>query len=261
MMSNANIPEQHVPVCRLVDGANGESRFEDAAIGYTTNLGPLRQTTVIPATAISFHWRPAGFLTEIHPTVRRRVILITEGAAEVTIGSGETRIFRRGDVLESLDCEGSGHVIRALDDRPFRAAIIELDDSAGRQITESPWKISEKSLPFLRNVTGEDGQSHFEDGTLAYVESESGILFTEEIALTAFQFVLALGDLSYDFHNAPQRQIVLPLTDGIEGENGDGSRKQAPPGGVYFGEDTTGQGHITRALDGTVRFSIFAFLV
>lgn len=113
----------------------------------------------------------------------------------------------------------------------------------------------------MRNVTGEDGRSHFEDDVLAYFEGDACILFTEEIALTAYQFVLALGDLSFDFHNAPQRQIVLPLTGGIEGENGDGSRRQVQPGGVYFGEDTTGQGHITRALDGTVRFSIFAFLV
>lgn len=113
-MRSTNIPEQHVPVCRLVDGADGECRFDDAAIGYTTNLGPLRLTTIIPATAISFHWRSAGFVSEIHPTVRRRVILITEGAAEVTVGSGEARVFRPGDVLEALDCEGSGHVVRAL---------------------------------------------------------------------------------------------------------------------------------------------------
>ena len=85
-------------------------------------------------------------------------------------------------------------------------------------------------------------------------------MITGEIAVTRYQFVLALGDLSFDFHNAPQRQIVLPLTGGIQGENGDGSRRQVAPGGVYFGEDTTGQGHITRALDGAVRFSIFAHL-
>lgn len=54
---------------------------------------------------------------------------------------------------------------------------------------------------------------------------------------------------------------MLPLTGGLEGENGDGSRRQVQPGGVYFGEDTTGQGQITRALDGTARVLIFAFLV
>lgn len=56
----------------------------------------------------------------------------------------------------------------------------------------------------MRNVSGEDGQSHFEGGVLAYFQGDAGILFTEEIALTSYQFVLVLGDLSFDFHNAPQ---------------------------------------------------------
>jgi len=83
-------------------------------------------------------------------------------------------------------------------------------------------------------------------------------LCTNDVTINVFQFVLSLGVLSFNFHNAPQRQIVLPLTGGIEGENGEGSCRKVRPGEVYFGEDTTGQGHMTRALDGLARFSIFA---
>lgn len=51
------------------------------------------------------------------------------------------------------------------------------------------------------------------------------------------------------------------MTGGMEGEKGDGSRRQVRPGDVCFGEDTTGQGHITPTIATRPRFSIFAFLV
>ncbi len=138
---------------------------------------------------------------------------------------------------------------------------IELDNGTGCETEKPARRLSKQSLPFLRNITGDGGQSHFEDGALPYIAGDDGCLFTDDIGINAFQFVLSMGDLSFDFHNAPQRQIVLPLTGGIEGENGDGNRRKVRPGEVYFGEDTIGQGHITRALDGQLRFSIFAHLV
>jgi len=258
--SSGHTQERHVVVSRLVDGGDGESRFEDDVISYTKTLGPLRQTAAIPAMAISFHWRPAGYTSDFRPMPGRRIVLVTQGAAEVLAGNGEARMFRPGDVLEALDCEGRGHVIRAIEDQPFRAAIIALDDKMGSTAGTSARRQSTQSLPFVRNATGDDGQSHFDDGALTYFHGDNGALFTEEIAITAYQFVLALADLSFDFHNAPQRQTVLPLTGGIDVENGDGSRRQVRSGGVFFGEDTTGQGHITRAVDGALRFSIFAHL-
>ena len=251
--------EQHVTIARLVTGGDGESQFEDHTIAYDTALGPLRQTAAVPATAICFHWLPADYASDFQAVARPRLIMVIEGGATVEAGSGEARIFRPGDVLEATDCKGRGHAVRALDGQSFRAAVIDLDEGESQGDVPAP-QPSEQTLPFIRNVTGDDGRSHFEDGTLPYFAGDGGSLVTDKIAITRYQYVLALGDLSYDFHNAPQRQIVLPLTGGMEGENGDGSRRKLAPGDVYFGEDTTGQGHITRALDGAVRFSIFAYL-
>jgi len=251
---------QHVTIARLVTGEDGESRFEDHTIAYDTALGPLRQTAAVPATAICFHWLPADYATDFQAVARPRLIMVIDGAATVEAGSGEARIFCPGDLLEAIDCSGRGHSVRAMEEQPFRAAVIELETGAGGHIEAPVRPPSDQSLPFIRNVTGDDGRSHFEDGALPYYAGDGGSLDTGEIAITRFQYVLALGDLSFDFHNAPQRQIVLPLTGGMEGENGDGSRRKLAPGDVYFGEDTTGQGHITRALDGAVRFSIFAHL-
>jgi hypothetical protein len=119
---------------------------------------------------------------------------------------------------------------------------------------------ADQALPFVRNVTGEDQRSHFQDGELAYFHADNGALVTDGVAITRFQYVYAASDLRYDFHNAPQRQIVLPLTGGTQGQNGDGSRRVVSQGGVYFGEDTTGEGHITSAVNDAIRFSIFAHL-
>ena len=83
---------------------------------------------------------------------------------------------------------------------------------------------------------------------------------TEELPLKGFQFVEKSADLNFAHHQAPQRQVLLCLTGGIEVEVGDGSKRDVRVGDIYFGEDTTGQGHISRALDGQERLCIFAHL-
>jgi len=56
-------------------------------------------------------------------------------------------------------------------------------------------------------------------------------------------------------HRAPQRQFIF-VTAGIgEIELADGSRHRFAPGDVLFAEDTTGDGHITRTLEGTRGFA------
>jgi hypothetical protein len=56
-------------------------------------------------------------------------------------------------------------------------------------------------------------------------------------------------------HRAPQRQFIF-VTSGIgEIELADGRRHRFVPGDVLFAEDTTGDGHITRSLEGTRGFA------
>ena len=49
-----------------------------------------------------------------------------------------------------------------------------------------------------------------------------------------------------DWHNPPQRLLVLWLTGEVEIETSDGDVRRLPAGGVMLAEDTTGKGHITR---------------
>ena len=61
------------------------------------------------------------------------------------------------------------------------------------------------------------------------------------------------GDYDLDFHNAPRRQYVVMLEGAVEIEIGDGTKRVLGTGEILLAEDTTGQGHISRAVNGQPR--------
>jgi hypothetical protein len=110
-----------------------------------------------------------------------------------------------------------------------------------------------------RIYTGDDGESHFEDidvdmqeyghGRLSGLIDTKGVIFRE-----------TGGDYNLDFHNAPRRQYVVNLTGSVEIETGLGEKRLLGPGSILLAEDTTGRGHISRAVGGQVRESLFITL-
>ena len=112
-------------------------------------------------------------------------------------------------------------------------------------------------MKITRIFTGEDEQSHFEEidiplfdqgdiGRLSEIFSASGVIFQENP-----------GDYNYQWHNAPRRQYIVMLEGSVEIEIGDGTRRVFHPGEILLAEDTTGQGHISRAVNGQPRKSLF----
>ena len=103
-----------------------------------------------------------------------------------------------------------------------------------------------------RIYTGADGRSHFEDldiplkpsgyGSLSDLVPSSGVIFRET----------PLGG-ALDFHVAPRRQFVITLAGLVEVECGDGTKRRFGPGDIMLADDTTGQGHITREVQGPRR--------
>ena len=65
------------------------------------------------------------------------------------------------------------------------------------------------------------------------------------------------GDYHIDFHTAPRRQLVVNLTGSVDIEVGDGTVQRMGPCSILLAEDTTGQGHISRAVDGQPRTCLF----
>jgi uncharacterized cupin superfamily protein len=68
------------------------------------------------------------------------------------------------------------------------------------------------------------------------------------------------GDYNYTWHNAPCRQFVLMLQGSVEIEVSTGTRRTFYSGDILLVEDTTGRGHVSRAVNGQPRKSVFVTL-
>jgi hypothetical protein len=112
-----------------------------------------------------------------------------------------------------------------------------------------------------RVYTGSDGESHFEDMEIPLEDLGPFGAMSKLIEATGVVFRETGPDYDLDFHNAPRRQFVLMLSGGaVEIEVGDGSKRRLGPGDILLAEDTTGRGHISRAVDDQTRVSIFITL-
>ncbi len=104
-----------------------------------------------------------------------------------------------------------------------------------------------------RVFTGPDGESHFED--LEIELSDLGAIdaigaMSKPTAAKSILFRETGADYDLGFHNAPRRQYVIMLSGGrVEFEVGSGEKRVLGPGDVLLAEETTGRGHIRRALD------------
>jgi hypothetical protein len=117
-----------------------------------------------------------------------------------------------------------------------------------------------KKMKIVRIYTGSDNQSHFEDLQIPLKDSGKIGFMSELTKATGVVFRETSGDYNYDFHTAPQRQYVVNLEGEVEIEVGDGSKRILRAGDVILAEDTTGQGHISRAVAGKPRKSLFITL-
>jgi hypothetical protein len=117
-----------------------------------------------------------------------------------------------------------------------------------------------KTMKIVRIYTGADNQSHFEDLQIPLKVSGKIGFMSELTKATGVVFRETGGDYNFDFHTAPRRQYVVNLEGEVEIEVGDGTRRILRAGDVLLAEDTTGQGHISRAVAGKPRKSLFITL-
>ena len=112
-------------------------------------------------------------------------------------------------------------------------------------------------MKYTRIYSGEDGQSHFED--LEYDMQDRGDIgkFSSLWKGPGAIFREVGGNYNYDFHCAPRRQFVVNLTGSVDIEVGDGTVRRMEAGSILLAEDTTGQGHISRAVNSEHRTCIF----
>jgi len=117
-----------------------------------------------------------------------------------------------------------------------------------------------RTMTVVRIYTGTDNRSHFEDVQIPLKSTGKVGFLSELMKATGIVFRETGGDYNYDFHTAPRRQYVVNLEGEVEIEVGDGTKRVLRSGDILLAEDTTGQGHISRAVAGKRRKSLFITL-
>ena len=130
-------------------------------------------------------------------------------------------------------------------------------DRGGRAVAADGGR---RTLAVVRIYTGSDGRSHFEDLQVPLADGGKVGFLSETVKATGIVFRETAGDYNYDFHVAPRRQYVVNLEGAVEIEIGDGTRRILRSGDILLAEDTTGQGHISRSVEGKPRKSLFITL-
>jgi len=111
-----------------------------------------------------------------------------------------------------------------------------------------------------RLYTGSDGKTHVEEFEVPLKAQGRGTELSEAVAVKDLQFRRTNQDYSLDWHPAPRRQYVVTLSGESEIELEGGRKIRLGPGHILLAEDTTGQGHISRAVGSVDRISLFITL-
>jgi len=108
-----------------------------------------------------------------------------------------------------------------------------------------------------RLYTGPDGKTKVEEYEIPLKAQGRGTELSATVPVKTLQFRRTNKDYDLDWHPAPSRQYVVTLSGESEIELDGGRKLRLGPGHILLAEDTTGQGHISRAIGSGDRISIF----
>ena len=105
--------------------------------------------------------------------------------------------------------------------------------------------------------TDASGQSHFRDITVEWAEETRAGKLSKRLPATGIIFRQVSPTYDLDWHPAPRRQYIINLDAGVQITASDGESRVIGAGEVILVEDTTGKGHLSKAIDGKLRHCIF----
>jgi hypothetical protein len=101
------------------------------------------------------------------------------------------------------------------------------------------------------------GISHWRDVEIDWVEESSQSKLSKRFPANGIIFREVPATYDFDWHPAPRRQYIINLDAGVDITASDGETRRIGAGEVVLVEDTTGKGHLSKAVDGKVRHCIF----
>ena len=102
-----------------------------------------------------------------------------------------------------------------------------------------------------------NGQSHWRDVEIEWVEQTPGGKLSKRLPATGIIFREVPPTYDLDWHPAPRRQYIINLDAGVQITASDGESRKIAAGEVILVEDTTGKGHLSKAVDNKIRNCIF----
>jgi len=105
--------------------------------------------------------------------------------------------------------------------------------------------------------TDEQGESHFRDIEVEWVEETRAGKLSRRLPASGIIFRQVPPDYDLDWHPAPRRQYIINLDAAVQITASDGENRVIGAGEVLLVEDTSGKGHLSKALNGQLRHCIF----
>jgi hypothetical protein len=106
---------------------------------------------------------------------------------------------------------------------------------------------TQRPILITRLYTGSDNQTHAEEVELKFTPGKPAEV-AKLMPITSAELHRTAGGSVDDWHRAPRRQYVITLSGHGELEVADGKKISFGPGSIDLVEDTTGKGHITKAV-------------
>jgi quercetin dioxygenase-like cupin family protein len=95
----------------------------------------------------------------------------------------------------------------------------------------------------VRLWTGEDGDSHFEEGTIDLSKAQRGDVLSDVVAGTTLSFQETKSGGSFEWHKDPIPRFVITLSGTLEFETRGGEHFTIRPGDILLAQDNAGTGH------------------
>ncbi len=103
----------------------------------------------------------------------------------------------------------------------------------------------------------EHGETHFRDLEVEWVEENRSGKLSRRLPASGIIFRQVPSSFDLDWHPAPRRQYIINLDAGVQLTASDGESRVIGAGEVILVEDTTGKGHLSKAVDNQIRHCIF----
>jgi quercetin dioxygenase-like cupin family protein len=101
----------------------------------------------------------------------------------------------------------------------------------------------------VRIWSGDDGNSHFEEGAIDLADGARGDLLSGKTSTTSISFQETRSGGTFAWHDAPARQFVITLSGTLDFQTRNGDHFMIRPGDILLAEDTTGSGHSWKLID------------